>query len=137
MIPQAGGIVVRPDGGAWSVLLVRAKKDPSLWIFPKGHIEAGETAEQAALRETLEESGVDGDLVGPVGRPLEFRSGREDVSVQYFLIRARTESAALENREKRWFSIDDALDQIQFDDSRRLLADVMASLPQTSVGDGP
>ena len=120
-MPQAGGIVVRKNGDRLSVLLVRAKKDPTVWIFPKGHIEPGETAADAALRETREESGVDGDLVKPIGEPLAFNNGRYDVSVQYFLIRPRSESAETDGREKRWFTIEDALDLLEWDDAKRLL----------------
>jgi len=120
-VPQAGGIVVRKSGDRLSVLLVRAKRDPNVWIFPKGHIEPGETAADAALRETREESGVDGDLVKPIGEPLAFNNGRYDVSVQYFLIRPRSESAETDGREKRWFTIEDALDLLEWDDAKRLL----------------
>ena len=113
--------MVRKDGGHPAVLLVRAKKDPSVWIFPKGHIEPGETAADAALRETREEAGVDGELVKPIGEPLEFNNGRYDVSVQYFLIRPRSESADTDGREKRWFTVEDALDVLQWDDAKRLV----------------
>jgi len=121
-VSQAGGIVIRRNGDALSVLLVRAKRDPSVWIFPKGHIERGETAADAALRETREEAGVDGEIVGPVGAPLDFNNGRYDVSVQYFLIRLRSESDETDGREKRWFSIEDALDALPWTDARALLA---------------
>src|SRR5579859_7135417 len=40
-VEQAGGIAVRREAGRWTVLLVRARRDPTLWIFPKGHIEPG------------------------------------------------------------------------------------------------
>jgi ADP-ribose pyrophosphatase YjhB (NUDIX family) len=120
-IEQAGGIIVRHGGAGLSVLLVRAKKDPSVWIFPKGHIEPGETAEEAALRETFEEAGVEGELLGPVGEPLEFQSGREPVSVQYFLIRAIAERASTDGREKQWFTIDKARRTLVFAGARRLL----------------
>jgi len=66
--------VFRADGpgdGDITVLLVSSKKEPGNWIFPKGHVERGESAAEAALRETEEEAGVDGALVGPVGA-LEF-----------------------------------------------------------------
>jgi diadenosine hexaphosphate hydrolase (ATP-forming) len=123
-IEQAGGIVVRKDGDDLSVLLVRAKKDPTLWIFPKGHIEPGETADSAALRETHEETGVEGELLGPVGEPLEFQSGRGLVRVQYFLIRAIAESPSPEGREKRWFTLQEARRRVSFDNARRLLDEI-------------
>ena len=126
-IPQAGGIVVRQDGDRLSVLLVRSKKNPAIWVFPKGHIEPGETAEAAALRETREESGVEGELVGPIGEPLEFQSGTEAVSVQYFLLRPRTESPSPEGRDKQWFDLDEALAALSFESARTLLR--MASAP--------
>jgi 8-oxo-dGTP pyrophosphatase MutT (NUDIX family) len=121
-IEQAGGIVVRHGDTGLSVLLVRAKKDPSLWIFPKGHIEPGETPEAAAVRETQEEAGVTGELVGAVGEPLEFLSGRELVRVRYYLIRAVSESASPEGREKRWFDLDAARQVLAFENARKLLA---------------
>ena len=38
-----------------------------LWSLPKGHIEAGETAEQAAVREVQEETGIAGVIVAELG----------------------------------------------------------------------
>ena len=133
-VEQAGGIAFRRDGERLLVLLVKAKKDPSLWIFPKGHIEPGETASEAAVRETREEGGVDGDVVGPIGAPLEFQSGREPVRVQYFLIRATSEAPSGEGREKGWFGIDEAMRHLRFENARGLLAEASkaAASHQTS-----
>ncbi len=127
-VEQAGGIAVRRDGDRWLVLLVRAKKDPSVWIFPKGHIEPGETAEAAALRETREEAGVDGELVGPIGAPLEFQSGSEAVHVRYFLIRASAEIESAEGRAKAWYGIDDAVGRVTFEGARGLLRQARLAL---------
>ena len=127
-VRQAGGIVFRRDGGRASVLLVRAKKNPAIWIFPKGHIEPGETAAQAALREADEEAGVEGDLLRAIGEPLEFQSGAEAVSVQYFLIRLRSESPHTDGRQKQWFPIDEAIAEIGHDSARRLLVQARAAL---------
>jgi len=124
-VAQAGGIVVRKQDDRLAVLLVRSKKDPAIWVFPKGHIEPGETAAATALRETWEEAGVEGDLDGPVGAPLEFQSGVEPVSVQYFLLRARTEGPSPEGRDTQWLSIDEALKMLAFQNAREKLLEAV------------
>lgn len=53
-VVSAGGVVFDARG---RVLLLR-KADEQIWTFPKGHIEPGETAEQAAAREIEEECGL-------------------------------------------------------------------------------
>jgi 8-oxo-dGTP pyrophosphatase MutT (NUDIX family) len=120
-VSQAGGIVFRTEDDRLRVLLVRSKKDPAIWVFPKGHIEPGEMAAATAIRETWEEAGVEGELDGPVGAPLEFQSGAEPVSVQYFLIRARTERPSPEGRDKQWLPIDTALETLAFENAREKL----------------
>ncbi len=124
-VEQGGGIALRRGRDGWSALIVRAKKNPAHWIFPKGHIERGETPADAALRETREEAGVVGDLHGPVGEPLEFDNGREPVRVHYFLIFARDDTGENDGREKRWLPIDDALRALSFESSRELLREAV------------
>ncbi|HKB10818.1 MAG TPA: NUDIX domain-containing protein, partial [Vicinamibacterales bacterium] len=77
---QAGAIVFRKEGDRLTVLLVRSKKNPTIFVFPKGHIEDGESAAETAIRETWEEAGVTGKLGPRVGAPLEFESGKERIS---------------------------------------------------------
>jgi 8-oxo-dGTP pyrophosphatase MutT (NUDIX family) len=131
-VEQAGGIAVRRNGSHWQVLLVRSRKDPSVWIFPKGHIEPGESAIDTALRETWEEAGVAGDPIGPVGEPLEFLSGREPVRVTYFLIRTTSEAESPERRKKAWYRLDEAAAELQFESARRLLDDARELLTSLS-----
>lgn len=107
-VSQAGAITFKIVEAAPLILLVRAKKTPDHWIFPKGHIERGETAAVAAQRELAEEAGIRGELVGPIGS-LEFRFRNEDVSVAYYLFQFVAEVARTEKRERRWCEYDEAL----------------------------
>jgi len=64
---SAGGIVVRADKGRIYVALVG---EPGLngYVLPKGHVEPGESLEQAAAREIAEESGLSQlELIAPLG----------------------------------------------------------------------
>jgi diadenosine hexaphosphate hydrolase (ATP-forming) len=125
-VPQAGAIVFRIDDGSIRLLLVRSKKDPRLWVFPKGHIDPGETPAATALREAEEEAGVTGELIGPTGRTLAFQSGPEWVEVEYFLVRLIAEQESPEGRDKIWVSPDDAAARLSYDSAREL---VRAALP--------
>ena len=111
---------MRGRGSDAEVLVIRAKKNPEHWIFPKGHIESGESAEDAALRELREEGGVDGAVSRLLGVST-FQFGHEHIKVSYFLVRfARTVPPA-EQRERRWTSFDEARRLLTFDDARQLL----------------
>src|SRR6266581_8238617 len=62
---SAGGLVVDLAGDVpRGALIGRTDRlGRLLWSLPKGHIEAGETAEQAAVREVEEETGISGEIV--------------------------------------------------------------------------
>ncbi len=120
IVAQAGGIVLREDPDAPRFLLVRARRNPQHWIFPKGHLEPGETAEAAAVREVREEAGVTATPMAPVGA-VEFEEGARTIRVEYFLLRHERDVAADESRETRWCAFDDALSLLTFPSSQDLL----------------
>lgn len=76
------------------VLLVQRAKAPGIgrWAPPGGGIEAGETAQDAALREVLEETAVEIELIGRVGRreivpPAEAESRYARILLEVFAAR--------------------------------------------------
>ncbi|QBF33546.1 NUDIX hydrolase [Thalassococcus sp. S3] len=97
------------------VLLAQRKKNPDagLWGFPGGHVEMGETALAAAVRELREETGI-------VARPLDYLTNidviRKDAhgitEVHYMLaaVFCAYESgepvAADDVSDARWFAVE-------------------------------
>jgi 8-oxo-dGTP pyrophosphatase MutT (NUDIX family) len=121
LIRQSGAIVVRLDGKKPRVLLVTSKRNRRNWIFPKGHIEKGETAEAAALREAKEEAGVVGKVIGPAGI-LEYGFMGVKARVEYFLAELTREAGPPEDgREKVWCDLEEALDRLSYKNTRKLL----------------
>jgi 8-oxo-dGTP pyrophosphatase MutT (NUDIX family) len=73
--PAAAVLLERPapgdprGGGEPSVLLLRRAVEPGFgaWDLPAGYLDPGESPEEAALRETLEEAGLEVELLGLAG----------------------------------------------------------------------
>lgn len=129
LIRQSGAIVVRLDQEEPRVLLVTAKRNPDRWIFPKGHVEKNETAEEAALREAREEAGVTARCVGPAGA-LEYRFLGAGFRVEYFLALLKREAGPPEKgRSRSWCSYDEAMQRLRFKNTRKLLRKAWKQLP--------
>jgi 8-oxo-dGTP pyrophosphatase MutT (NUDIX family) len=121
LIHQSGAIVFRLDGKEPRVLLVTAKRNRENWIFPKGHVEKGETAGDAALREAKEEAGVLGKLIGRAGE-LEYKFLGARARVEYFVAEFTREAGPPENgRARLWCGMDEAMERLSYKNTRRLL----------------
>jgi len=118
---HAGGVVVRGKGADFRVLLVTAKRQPNQWVFPKGHIERGESVEEAAVREVAEEAGVEATVSQPIGT-LEFRNVRGIVRAQFFLMTFVSEGKPQEDRRRAWFTAEEARQALGYEDARMLVA---------------
>lgn len=120
---SAGGLVVH-DG---RILLI-STRGGRRWQLPKGHLESGETAEQAAVRETEEETGVQGRVVAPLPT-VEYwyteRSVRVHKRVDYFLLEYVTGDPAGYDRDEvsgaAWFSWEEGLGRLSFDNERQVV----------------
>jgi 8-oxo-dGTP pyrophosphatase MutT (NUDIX family) len=121
---SAGGLVVEGD----RILLISTQSGRR-WQLPKGHIEIGETAEQAALREVREETGVTGRVVAPLSEVeywfVEKGARRVHKRVDYFLLDYVCGSAAdfdaAEVSGAEWFSWDEGIAKLSFDNERRVV----------------
>jgi 8-oxo-dGTP pyrophosphatase MutT (NUDIX family) len=120
---QAGAIIVRAGKNGPRILLVTARRNPSNWIFPKGHVESGETLKAAAVREAREEAGIEGKVVGAAGR-MSFEFGDNTYRVTYFVVRTTDEGKEREGRRLRWLKYKQALRWLTYEETRDLLRDV-------------
>jgi 8-oxo-dGTP pyrophosphatase MutT (NUDIX family) len=137
-LTHAGGIVYRQADGAFRYLIVTGNKHPDHWIFPKGHIEPGETPEMTALREVTEETGVSGKVIRPIGTA-QFQTLSGAIHVRFFLMEYLGEIGKKENRRQRWCSYDEGMHILSFETARHLLTSAQAALQgfKTSAASAP
>ncbi len=129
---SAGGLVLdAPTQSASGALIGRKDKQGHLkWSLPKGHIEPGETAEEAAIREVAEETGILGQILAPLGT-IDFWFVAEDrrvhKTVHHYLMLAQggeLSDADPEVTEVDWVPLDEAATRLAYDDERQLVAAV-------------
>ncbi len=113
----AGGIVLGDSG---TVAMVRRS---DAWLFPKGHVEEGETDEQAARREIAEETGLANleliDDLGSYERYAITKEGTDDLErmkeIHMFLFAAEPHAELApshEIAEARWVSFSRLISEI-------------------------
>jgi len=124
---SAGGVVFRLDDGQPMYLLIRDSYQN--WGFPKGHLEAGELPEAAAIREVSEETGLS-DLairasLDQIDWYFRFR-GQLIHKVCHFYLMETAESATSPQRAEgitacRWSGFAGAHSLVSYDNARQVL----------------
>jgi 8-oxo-dGTP pyrophosphatase MutT (NUDIX family) len=117
---SAGGVVVKRLSGRLVVAAIRPRGKPQgVWALPKGNLDPGERPEETAVREVLEETGVQGQLVEKLGDVKYTYTRRGGVRVfkivSFYLLRAGRgrigeieERMRIEVEEARWLPLDEA-----------------------------
>ena len=121
-VPGAGGVVFDEAG---RVLLIRDRN--GFWVFPKGHIDPGETPEEAAVREVLEETGVRARVLAAL-TTTRYRNDRgEEREIRWYLMRGDGEvrlEAGLTGGG--FFEAEEALEKLDFPEDKALLEVALA-----------
>ncbi len=144
---SAGGLVIDgidgPRDEQVAALIGRIdRRGRMLWSLPKGHIEMGETAEQTAIREVAEETGIRGSVLAALGR-IDYwfvTDGRRvHKTVHHYLMRfsgGELSDDDLEVAEVAWVPIRELPSRLAYADERRL-AEVADELIDKLQTDGP
>jgi ADP-ribose pyrophosphatase YjhB (NUDIX family) len=129
---SAGGLVVDTTGKLGLLIGRRDQKDASgkriLWSLPKGHIEEGETPEEAALREVREETGIESIIEKSLGViDFWFMAGGKRIhkTVHHYLFRESGGSLApqeTEVDEVAWFPLEEIIEKLAYPDEKKLIA---------------
>jgi 8-oxo-dGTP diphosphatase len=130
---SAGGVVV-DRGRVLAIVPTRRAADGSLVLaLPKGHLDGGESAEQAATREVREETGVQGELVQELGvvRYWYVRNGRRVAkSVRFFLFDYVSGDVADHDEEvleARWLDLERACEELTYSGEREMARRALAA----------
>ncbi len=94
LIRAAGGVVIRPVASGRTEVACIFREARGDWTFPKGKLDAGETFEQAALREVWEETGMHCEVIRFAGTTnYTHRKGKPKIVAYYLMSVAAGEFA--------------------------------------------
>lgn len=125
---SAGGVMYRRTGKRIEVCLI-AKHQGRVWALPKGRLDEGETSEQTAIREILEETGHRGRIVEKLG-DIHYEFLWKDNNTHYHkdvtfylieLVELNAQKRDQEADSTDWFWIEEAYARITHDNEREMV----------------
>lgn len=132
---SAGGFVLAADGSNRVALIGRLSRSGRIdWCVPKGHPEGEETLEEAAVREVYEETGLEVEILHPLGQiQYEFSAGPKLIAktVHHYLFRQTGGDLTVEGDpdqeaiEARWFELEILLSSLAHENERRIARGVI------------
>ena len=133
---SAGGVLYRRGDTGIEICLAarRTRRGDLVWGLPKGAVEAEETPEAAALREVLEETGLEAEIESDLGTIRYFyvwEGVRVRKQVRFFLMRATGGDVSNHDEEMedvRWFPISRSVKRAGYRGERDVLERAVARL---------
>lgn len=130
---SAGGVVINVvDGRAFAAVIARRNRGGRLeWCLPKGHLEGVETAQEAAVREIAEETGIQSQILRHVATIDYWFAGtnrKVHKVVHHYLLAATGGRITTEDdpdqeaEEAAWVDLTDVAARLAYPNERRVIA---------------
>lgn len=122
---SCGAVVFRRINDEYRFLLIKNRRS-NHWGFPKGHMEKGETREETAIREVLEETGVHISIFNDFCFESRYKIGsRIEKRVDVFLAVTEDTQTVIQKEEIEdyiWLRYPEALGTLRFDNDKEILS---------------
>lgn len=123
-VTHAGGVVYKLQQGHVLYLLVQSSASKDEWVLPKGHIEADETKQQAAVREVREESGCWAKILSEL-EEVCYEVDSETIRCRFYLmclVKEESPGKYEAARAPRWLPLNEAIAEASFEQTKYILA---------------
>jgi 8-oxo-dGTP pyrophosphatase MutT (NUDIX family) len=135
---SAGGVAFRHGPDGIEVVLV-GRYEPERWVLPKGTPNRGESIEQTAAREVVEETGIQVRLIRPL-QDIQYwfvlHGVRHYKTVHFYLMEAVGGDTSLHDHEydvAAWFPIAEAERRLAFANERTVVAKARAEIEESAA----
>lgn len=131
---SCGGIIFYTGKNNTKILLVK-NNNGRYWSFPKGHIEAGETEKETAIREIKEETGLDVEIIDGFREVSDYCPfGKIKKHVVFFLAQAFTDKVSMQEEEiaeYMWVDLQQAHKICVYDNDLRIIDKATTAIKMT------
>lgn len=125
---SAGGVLYKRESGKYKVCLV-AKRQGRVWALPKGRLDEGETPDQTARREILEETGHRADIIDQLDEITYYFFLKESQTlyhkkVTFYLMKLIQENAQPRDQENdavSWVDVGEAVKRLSYINEKKVL----------------
>lgn len=132
---SAGGVIFKKNEHGLQIILVSVRNG-QVWCLPKGIVDKGETAEETALREVKEETGLTGRIIDTLGDINYWYYIKEEntkcrKTVHFYLmeyVSGDTADHDFEVDEAVWFLPETALEKVSFKGDMNIIARAVKKL---------